>query len=348
MKDVFTQMLVTPLQILDMKETAVAELGLNPTLVWAKFILTDDKPNANKVRIPKEEFSNLIRSGIYMPLKMSLGEVGDHQSSRPLGVITHLKEETSEESNRVIGLAALWSEERPEDVDLIRDKFKNKQPLNLSWEISYREDSENSEYAGVKDLLGTVLTGVTIVKVPAYGGRTFMELFASQIEEESKENELTELKTLTELKEALEASNKQLQSQLDEATQKGEELATRITELEAERLTPELKAELESLKEFKQKADDEQKEAAERLAIREAFKAAELEMEDSYFEENDTVLRQMSEEALNLFIESLKATAKAQASLDIPRVSLNDSGAAKNIKELAIQMRKARFAAEEK
>jgi len=102
------------------------------------------------------------------------------------------------------------------------------------------------------------------------------------------------------------------------------------------------------LKEFKQKADDEQKEAAERLAIREAFKAAELEMEDSYFEENDTVLRQMSEEALNLFIESLKATAKAQASLDIPRVSLNDSGAAKNIKELAIQMRKARFAAEEK
>ena len=69
-----------------------ASLLLNPYVTWAKFILTDDEPNGNNVRIPKEEFSNLINSGIYMPIKMTLGEIEGHEASIPIGVITHLKE----------------------------------------------------------------------------------------------------------------------------------------------------------------------------------------------------------------------------------------------------------------
>ena len=64
---------------------AFASFMLNPTVTWAKFILTDDRKNANGERVPKEEFHNLLRTGVHMPVKMALGEISQgHPDTKPL------------------------------------------------------------------------------------------------------------------------------------------------------------------------------------------------------------------------------------------------------------------------
>jgi hypothetical protein len=152
---------------------AFASYMLNPTVAWAKFVLTDDRKNANGQRVPVEEFDNLINSGIHMPVKMAMGEIDrGHKNSRPLGVITHLKKvEYPNGTHAVIALAALWNYERPSDVTYIRDRFKNNEPVNVSWEILYGDKSFNKATDSF-DLRDTVLSAATIVDEPAYQGRT--------------------------------------------------------------------------------------------------------------------------------------------------------------------------------
>lgn len=152
---------------------AFASYMLNPTVVWAKFILTDDRRNANGQRIPRTEFSNLIKSGIHMPVKMSIGEISEgHDNSKPLGVITHLKEtELPDGASALVALAALWGEERPADVQYIKERFDAGQPVNVSWEILYSDSKFNQESASI-DLQDTVLRAATVVGMPAYEGRT--------------------------------------------------------------------------------------------------------------------------------------------------------------------------------
>lgn len=152
---------------------AYASLLMNPTVVWAKFILTDDRTNANSQRVPEEEFDNLMTSGIHMPVKMAYGEIKQgHEDSKPLGVITHLTRVLDEAgANAIIALAALWGEERPADVRFIKDKFENGEEVNVSWEILF-EDSVYNATTGSEDLLGTTLKAATIVGNPAYKGRT--------------------------------------------------------------------------------------------------------------------------------------------------------------------------------
>ena len=152
---------------------ASAALLQNPTVVWAKFVLTDDRTNANGQRIPSEEFGNLIASGINMPVKMALGEIArGHDDSKPLGVMTHLKEESLPDGvNAIVALAALWGEERPADVKYIRQRFAEKLPVDISWEILYEDSVFNADTLST-DLYGTVLRAATIVGEPAYEGRT--------------------------------------------------------------------------------------------------------------------------------------------------------------------------------
>jgi hypothetical protein len=144
-----------------------ASVTTNPTCSYAKFVLTDDIPNLNKKRIDISEFDNLIKTGIYMPIKMTPGEITVHSSATPLGVISHLKKT----NNQVIGLAALWNEERPDDIKMIKESYKKGVPLELSWEILYT-DSSVDETTKVEDLKNCVLRGITFVAKPAYDGRT--------------------------------------------------------------------------------------------------------------------------------------------------------------------------------
>jgi len=266
-----------------------ASLLLNPNVTWAKFILTDDEPNGNKVRIPKEEFSNIINSGIHMPIKMTLGKIKGHEASMPIGVITHLKEV----GNRIEGLAALWNSERPEDIGLLKEKKDNDETLNISWEIGYTMTTDSEKYEGVMDLYHTVLKAATLVETPAYEGRTTILALAEMEKKDMEEKELKieELeKSLTELQEEKEGLLEKLNSSLASV----EELST----------------ELEGLKEFKSVVEAE-KELAEKMAsIKLQFTEAGIKKDEEYFVENSETLLALDEGSLKFLIAEVLAFGK--------------------------------------
>lgn len=147
-------------------EAMASAVKTDGVVTWAKFALTDDKPNENRQRIPIEEFQNIIDTGIHKPIKMAVGEIKDgHEEAKPIGVITNL----AIEGNKVMALAALWDHERTDDVSMIKDLVKSNKPVNVSWELFYGNSSVKN---GVTDLLDVVLRAVTIVGLPAYAGRT--------------------------------------------------------------------------------------------------------------------------------------------------------------------------------
>lgn len=274
-------------------DEAFASVTLNPTLRWMKFILTDDIPNQNKQRVPQTEFANLISSGVHMPIKMALEkpEAG-HDKALPLGVITNLKQI----QNRVEGLAALWSRERPEDVDYIINEFKAGRPPQLSWEIPYTEVVQNN---GVEDLTGICLRAATIVGLPAYAGRTPVLAVAST--EQVETNMTDEIETV--------------KTELEQAKK-------RIVELEAE-LTP--------LKEFKANYDKEQAEAEKLASIKAKFAEANLVKDEEYFTTNKDMLLSIDEAALNFMIQEMVAFAKASVqtppktnTVEVPSITNNE------------------------
>lgn len=170
-----------PEEILD----AEASLMLNPYVRWAKFILTDDQPNGNRERVPFEEFDNLIRSGIHMPIKMAEGRIEDgHEDASPIGVITHLKKIFVDGINRIEGLAALWLNERPGDVSYLKTKIDNGEPVNLSWEMGASEKVLATD--GIYDWKGVALKAATVVGIAAYLGRTQITAMAAKKKTEEK------------------------------------------------------------------------------------------------------------------------------------------------------------------
>ncbi len=156
---------------------AQASMELNPFVRWAKFILADDQPNGNGERLPVEEFDNVIKSGINMPIKMAEGRIEeDHSNASPIGVITSLKKEFINGINRIVGLAALWSVERPGDVAYLKTKSDNGEPVDVSYELKVADKIRNGNSI---DLVGASLTAVTVVGRPAYLGRTPILAIAS-------------------------------------------------------------------------------------------------------------------------------------------------------------------------
>lgn len=271
----------------------VSALNINPGVRWAKFILTDDEPNGNNIRIPMSEFSNIIKTGVYMPLKVAEGEISEgHKGTKPIGVITHLKQV----KNRIEGLAMLWSKERPEDVEMLKEKYDSGDPLDLSWEIEY-SDSIVDETTETKDLIGTRLRAVTLVGIPAYKGRTPITAFAS--EEKQEELKLEELKQIKDKLAVAEQENTNLKNEILSLQEK-------ITGFEQELSgVKEMKDELKELREFK-KEIDELKERAEKIEkIKIKFSDAGLEKSDEYFEKNIDKFLEMSEENLEFLLQEM-------------------------------------------
>lgn len=158
-------------------DEGVAEASVahkSPAVVWTKFTLTDDMPNANRMRVPSSEFDNLVKTGLYTPIKMAEGSIADgHEGAGPLGVITNLVSNGS----KIDGLAALWAEERPADVEYIKSLLDKQIPVNVSWEILYGDSSIDDE--GILNLHDVKLKAATIVGIPAYKGRTQVTAIAS-------------------------------------------------------------------------------------------------------------------------------------------------------------------------
>ena len=277
----------------EIKEAVSATVSSNQTISWAKFILTDDQANENKVRIPQAEFSNLIRSGTYMPFKMAYKQPKDgHEESYPLGVIAQLKQS----GNQIVALAALWRREREQDIEYIKTCIAEKIPVNVSWEILH-DDSKLDE-AGIEDLIGTSLRGVTIVGRPAYAGRTPVLQVASK---EGQDNN-SEDKTVEELEKL------QLKVSELEAT-----LATKDTELSAkDTLITEKETELVTLREFKTSIEQKEAANAKFLEVKELFSKSGITKPDTYFEENKEKLLSMEKSDLEFMLQELVAFSSTQ------------------------------------
>lgn len=266
---------------------AIASINLNPNVTWLKLVLTDSKPNGNNERIPEEEFSSIIKTGKYMPIKMAKGKIEPgHENSEPLGSLAHLLVQDEE----VVALAALWNRERPDDVEYITERYNSGKSIDVSWEISYVK-AEASE-SGVRDLRGVNMNAVTIVGNPAYKGRTPVIAVASS--EDKKVEELKDqIKKLEEKIKELEADNETLEK---EASNRTDEVKT-LTE------------EVESLREFKEEVESERAEAAKIDNIVNKFAEAGVKLEDDYLEEKREMLLGLSDDQLDFFIQELVSFA---------------------------------------
>jgi hypothetical protein len=313
---------------------ANASLSLNPAFRWIKFILTDDKPNLNGDRIPKEEFANLIRTGINTPIKVAENTIlPGHKYSLPIGVITNL----IEEDDKVIGLAALWEAEREEDVNMLKDAYDSGEDINFSWEIFYRAEEVIVE--GVRNLTGVILKAATIVGIPAYNGRTKVLAFASQ--NSSEEDTMT-------LEEAL-AKIAELTGQVEEKDKliadKDNLLAEKETAIAGlnESITN-LTSEKNELASYKDTIEAENAKTAKITAIKTKFTEAGIEKEDEYFVTNLEKFMAMSEEQFDFMLTEivhLKGEASVtKTNVEIPNVGSNKEGKL-SPKELAKLLRES-------
>jgi hypothetical protein len=363
----FTNNLLDVVQLLNENELksemgeAFAAFMLNPTVTWAKFILTDDRTNANGERIPKEEFKNLMKSGIHMPIKMAMGEISPgHPETKPLGTITHLKEVSLDGGiSAIVAIAALWGQERPADVEFIKTRFASKLPVDVSWEILY-EDAKLNAQLGSMDLEGTVLRAATIVGNPAYQGRTpFLSIAAKKVskaEEEPATNSETTIseEALMDTKE-LEARVAELEPQLSEVQTKLTQSETLLTEKENEitRLTEENTAketELVTLREYKASIEAETARVEKLEQIKTKFVEAGLTKDDEYFNTNSDKFFKMDDDSLSFFIQEMAAGLTTEAGKNsqsstketkIPAL-LGDEGEDKSVKSLAKALREQR------
>jgi len=335
---------------------AFASYMLNPIVTWAKFILTDDKKNANGERVPKDEFPNLLKTGINMPVKMARGQISaGHPGTEPLGTITHLKETITEDgTSAIVAIAALWSQERPADVEFIKTRFAEKQPVDVSWEILYEDSTFNSQTESM-DLIGTILRAATIVGNPAYEGRTpFLSIAAKKISDATKE---TNSEENTVNIEELKAEVERLTAQLAEIKTAKEtavaEKETALAEKEAEiaRLTELNKTnetKLAELQAFKDGKEAEEAKAAKLAEVKNKFVEAGLEKGDDYWTENAEKLMAMTDDQLSFVIQEVATalasndgkTSNASKKTKIPALLGNESsGDEPTVDEIAKALR---------
>ena len=294
----------------DEEGIAEASLSLNSTHRFIKFTLTDDQPNLNKQRIPVKEFANLIRTGLFAPIKMGKGQIEQgHENALPIGVISHLKKT---EDNKIVGLAAIWSKENPDEYNYIKENYDKKTPLNISWEILYKNSTTDAE--GITDLEDTMLKAAVLVGRPAYGGRTQILSVASETNTDSEG--IMELKELEEKVSTLETelgtTKSELASTKIELTAKTTELDTLKADLT--KVTEDTK-DYSELKEFKASVLREKEENEQFDGIKTKFSEAGLIKDETYFKDNKAKLLSMTPELLDFMMQELVAFKNTSASV---------------------------------
>lgn len=301
-------------EILDIMPEGFAQAAKNdPLRTWIKFPFTDDQPNGNKMRIPKTEFANLIRTGEHMPIKMEKGNPkGEHAGSVPIGAIAKLREE----DNKVIGIAALWNEEDPESIKALKEAYAGGEKLGLSWEVWFDEEASFVDEDGIHNLMGTATRGSVFVGNPAYQGRTQLLALAQQEEKTQEENELTDTNTVDVA--ALQAQIADLQSQLEAANTA---LQSKDTELET------TGSELASLREFKQAAEAKDARYNKIVDRRKKLKEAGVDYSDEDFEAKKDAIAEMEDSAFEFLVTDRmafssqdKKTTSASAGINNPAI----------------------------
>lgn len=164
----------------------------HPLQTKLSLILTDFEPNGNKQAVPLSEKANLIKSALYMPLKINFDGTAysGHTGAFPIGPITSVFE--GEDNGRAVlfGEAIIWNEVYDDISEHLKLAFS--EGVGTSWEIYYEDGDVDAN--GVQWLNGCVFAGTCIVDTPAYGpNRTRVLAVAEQLKmrEETLENLMT-------------------------------------------------------------------------------------------------------------------------------------------------------------
>jgi hypothetical protein len=287
----------------------------HPLLTVAKFVFSDDKGNANKQGIKAEDFDDVIRTAIHMPVKMRyLGvSAGGHQASVPIGHIIKMEKDTIEDTNRLVASAVLYSDEFSEEVAFLKESFAKGEAPGISYEVLYLDSIEEN---GIQWLKKIFTKAATFVRSPAYGKRTALLALATRQDIDSEEF-LNDFVTM-----ANEWSGNESSEESEEDTQEG----GKLMEEELQRLKAEaeaFKAEIEALKETNREVSEKleianaeiSKKNQEALvtAREKAFVEAgfTLEADAEKAEKKRAFWLSLSEEAFEEYLADLKAAKEA-------------------------------------
>jgi hypothetical protein len=291
------------LQTLDTDGQAqAAQTFADSNSLWVKFIFTDDAPNGNKQAIAQDQYAGIIETGVHKPFKRALGSElsPQHDLVVPIGTVV----EMSQEANQVVGLAAVWEPEFPEEAAAIREAHDKGENLNVSWEVFYAESSVDD--TGVEWLQGVKTRAVALVGKPAYDGRTPVTAVAANTQEEGEKS--MDLEKALERVEKLEGDKATLEQSLAEAKASIEELL-------------ELKTEVETLREFKTEVEQERERNALVTKRMAQFSEAGLEMSSEDFEASADKWLSMDDDAFAFVLSQLVSQkpagdSKSEASLE--------------------------------
>lgn len=315
---------------------SVASSKTNPLQAEIEFVFTDFKPNKNKEGVPETEVDNIINTGKYMPVKTLYTKAGvqDHEFSLPIGTIVDLQHE----EDKIIGRALIWKDEFKDLVNYLASEIESLRFPQISWELySYtREIKDNVTW--LKDI---VVAAATIVKNPAYNGRTPVRSIAESANDSTTENipmddapitteeqvvqtsfvddvpsvELTpslddDYVTVQpdELYEELKAQYTQLELQFNEAT-------TQLAELQTQH--QQLNEELTALRAFKQAADEA--EAAQLEAAKKQKRKDRVSKCSVNFDNHEKFIMGLSDEDFENYIATLP---NAEASVSTASVKV--------------------------
>ncbi|KKN38974.1 hypothetical protein LCGC14_0748180 [marine sediment metagenome] len=268
--------------IKNLPKEVVAAISRNPTLKWIKFVLTDDSPNANEQRIPKEEFANLVKTGVHMPIKMAQGFIREgHEFSVPIGSITNLVER----DNFVEGIAGLWQKEFPDEIELLKERASSDIKPQLSWEILYQSSTLDDN--GIETFEGVMLEAATFVESPAYEGRTPVVVMASKQKAQGQD-----YKIVTEDYNNMEEQLKALEIELAKARGESESLTSDLATLQEsfdalETEKGELTTSNEELSAYKSEIEEALAQEAKLEALTELFSKSEVRLPDDYLEDEE-------------------------------------------------------------
>jgi hypothetical protein len=174
-------------------EIALSALERHPFTTTVEFVLLDNKPNGNNWLISDDEFENVKRTAIGMPVKMRFIEgvgVTDHPGAVPIGVIRDIKQVEYDEGRKtLVAEASLWNEEYPDEIQWLHDRYHEGTAPGISYEMGYKSHIMEGAIKRFKDV---VALAATFVRAPSYGTRTHLIALAS-LEEEERNKQLIAL-----------------------------------------------------------------------------------------------------------------------------------------------------------
>jgi len=291
--------------IITLSGTAFASADVNnPTQKYIKFVFTDYLPNVNRQGVPVEEAENIIKTGLYMPVKVNFnnGPKG-HPRAIPIGPITSMRQE----DDKIIGEAVIWSVEFPDVADYLDIASASEGGVQFSWELAHSESTADEN--GVTWLRNIVVVGITMVDNPAYKGRTPLIAVAEELTSMDLEQALADLANAND-------RVSELETQLGEISVLGD----KITQLETE---------LTELRNFKTMVETEAEKANVLADRRTKLSEAGVVFSDEEFDERSSIIFDMPETAFDFYVKDLARVVKntkkmASASNDSVDITIPD------------------------